>query len=155
MEIGQFSNFNSMDEFAKFSMNNAMQIGKFGQLNDKGFLEGSVSFDVPKISDMKIDTETLNDLNALNINPAASSDAPDSADRLYKSFSAALNDGIQNVNNLQRAANDATEYFASGGNIDIHSVLIASQKAKMGLEMATQLRNKMISAYKEIVKMSF
>ena len=155
MQINGFSNFNSMEEFNKMSMNGGMQLGKFGTAGSDGFLEGHISFDVPKISDMKMDTETLNDLNALNINPAASSDAPDSADRLYKSFSAALDDGIQNVNNLQRASNDATEYFASGGNIDIHSVLIASQKAKMGLEMSTQLRNKMISAYKEITRMSF
>ena len=155
MQINGFSNFNSMEEFAKMSMNGGMQLGKFGTTGSDGFLEGHISFDVPKISDMKMDAETLKDLNSLNINPTQSVSAPDSADKLYKSFSAALNDGIQHVNNLQRASNDATEFFASGGDIDIHSVLIASQKASMGLEMATQLRNKAISAYKEITRMTF
>ena len=152
MQIGGFSNFNSMEEFSKMSMNAGMQVGKF---NQDGFLEGHISFDMPKIADMKMDAQTLQDLNALNINPTATSNTADSADKLYKSFSAALNDGIQHVNNLQRASNDATEFFASGGDIDIHSVLIASQKASMGLEMATQLRNKAISAYKEITRMTF
>lgn len=153
MQINGFSNFNSLEDFSKMSMNNGMQIGKFG--NQDKFLEGHISFDVPKISDLKLDAQTMQDLNALNINPTNSTDAPDSANKLFKSFSAALNDGIQHVNNLQRASNDATEFFASGGDIDIHSVLIASQKASMGLEMATQLRNKAISAYKEITRMTF
>ena len=155
MQIGEFSTFNPMEEFTKASLKNGMEIGKFGTINENGILKGTISFDVPKISDMKMDAETINDLNVLNVNPSVGSANIDSADKLYKSFSAALNDGIQNVNNLQRAANDATEYFAAGGNIDIHSVLIASQKAHMGLEMATQLRNKVISAYKEITRMSF
>ena len=153
MQINGFSNFNSLEDFSKMSMNSGMQIGKFR--NQDKFLEGHISFDVPKISDLKLDAQTMQDLNALNINPTNSTDAPDSANKLFKSFSAALNDGLQHVNNLQRASNDATEFFASGGDIDIHSVLIASQKASMGLEMATQLRNKAISAYKEITRMTF
>ncbi len=153
MQIGQMPNFNSMDEFSK--MTGGMQLGKFGNLGENGFLEGSVSFDVPKLSDLKMDAETLRDLNALNINPAQATPEANSPDKFYKSLSAAIGDGIQNVNELQRASNDATEFFASGGNIDIHSVLIASQKARMSLEMATQLRNKALSAYKEITRMSF
>ena len=155
MQIGEFSNFNPMEEFAKASMKGGAPLGKFGTIGEDGFLKGGISFDVPKISDMKLDTDTLKDLNALNINPVESSKDVDSANSFYKSLSTAINDGIHNVNNLQRASEDATEFFASGGNIDIHSVLIASQKARMGLEMATQLRNQAISAYKEITRMSF
>ena len=155
MEIGGFSNFNSMAEFAKLTSNTGMSIGKFHDINDNKFLEGHVSFDVPKISDMKMDSETLNDLKTLNIEANSNTQNTKSADHLYKTFSAALDDGIKNVNNLQRNADDAVEYFASGGNIDIHSVMIASQKARLGLEMATQMRNKIISAYKEITRMSF
>ena len=155
MQINNFLNFEPMEGFSNMSMNGGMQLGKFGTMGSNGFLEGHVSFDVPRISDLKMDEQTLKDLNSLNINPTSSVSASDSADKLYKSFSAALNDGIQHVNNLQRASNDATEFFASGGDIDIHSVLIASQKASMGLEMATQLRNKAISAYKEITRMTF
>ncbi|MCQ2957903.1 MAG: flagellar hook-basal body complex protein FliE [Candidatus Gastranaerophilales bacterium] len=152
MEIGEFSSFNPMEEFNKMSAKNGMEIGKF---NNGTLLEGHVSIDAPKISDMKMDTETLNDLNALNINPTEKVSQPNTADGFYKSLSNAIGDGIQNVNDMQRSAEAAQEYFASGGDIDVHSVMIASQKAYMGLEMATQLRNKVISAYKEITRMSF
>ncbi len=155
MQIGEFSNFNPMEEYTKATMKGSMPLGKFGSIGEDGVLKGGISFDVPKISDMKLDTETLKDLNALSINPADSTKNVDSADNFYKSLSNAINDGLHSVNNLQRASEDATEFFASGGNIDIHSVLIASQKARMGLEMATQLRNQAISAYKEITRMSF
>ena len=145
----EINNFNAMNEFNKLTAQNNIQVGKFG---DNSFLEGHISMDVPSLSDMKLDADIMKDLNALNVNPAAKADG---ADSFYKSLSNAIGDGIRNVNELQRASNDATEYFASGGNIDIHSVLIASQKARMGLEMATQLRNKALSAYKEITRMSF
>jgi len=149
MEIGEFSTFNPMNEFNKMTSQNGMELGKFG---NTPVLEGHVNFDVPSISDMKLDTDTLKDLNALNVNPVQKADT---ANNFYNSLSHAINDGIQNVSNLQRSADDAAEYFASGGNIDVHSVMIASQKAQMGLEMATQLRNKVISAYKEITRMTF
>ncbi len=155
MQIGEFSSFNPMTEFNKMSMQNGMELGKFGTLDENGVLKGQVSFDIPKISDMKLDAETISDLDALNVNKVASTGDVTSTDNFYKSLSHAINDGIQNVNNLQRSAEDAQEFFASGGNIDIHSVMIASQKAQMGLEMATQLRNKVISAYKEITRMQF
>lgn len=155
MEINGLSNFNSISEFTKLSSQNGLVLGKFNNITDGQFLEGHITFDMPQMSDLKIDNETLNDLKALNIDKVASSNDVKSADHLYKSFSAALDDGIKNVNNLQRNADDAVEYFASGGNIDIHSVMIASQKARLGLEMATQMRNKIISAYKEITRMSF
>ena len=155
MQIGEFSSINPMAEFSKMSMQNGMEIGKFGSFDNNGVLQGGVSLDVPKISDMKIDAETMNDLAALNVNKTVASSDVTSADNFYKSLSNAINDGIQNVNELQRSAENAQEFFASGGNIDVHSVMIASQKAQMGLEMATQLRNKVISAYKEITRMQF
>lgn len=149
MEIGEFSSFNPMEEFSKMSAQNGAEIGKFGS---NKVLEGHISFDVPKLSDMKLDADIMKDLDALNVNPTQKADT---ANNFYQSLSNAIGDGIRNVNDLQRSAEDAAEFFASGGNIDVHSVMIASQKAHMGLEMATQLRNKAISAYKEITKMAF
>jgi len=153
MEIGQFNSFNAMEQFNKMSaQNNGMELGKFQTPN---VLEGHISMDVPSISNMQLDEATMKDLNALNISPVSSNENINSADSFYKSLGNAMSDGIQNVNKLQREADDAKEFFASGGNIDIHSVMIASQKAQMGMEMAMQLRNKMISAYNDVIKMSF
>jgi len=152
MEIGEFSTFNPMDEFNKMSAKNGIELGKF---NNNTVLEGHVSIDAPKISDMKMDAETLNDLNALNISPTEKAQATEGVAGFYDSLHKAIGNGIEQVNELQRNAEHAQEYFASGGDIDVHSVMIASQKAYMGLEMASQLRNKIVSAYREISRMSF
>ena len=152
MEIGEFSTFNPMEEFNKMSAKNGLEIGKFGGNN---VLEGHVSIDVPKISDMKLDAETLKDLNSLNISPAEKVQASEGVAGFYDSLHKAIGNGIEQVNDLQRNAERAQEYFASGGDIDVHSVMIASQKAYLGLEMASQLRNKIVNAYREISRMNF
>ena len=152
MQIGEFSMYNPMDEFNKMSAQNGLELGKFGGNN---VLEGHVSIDVPKISDMKLDTETLNDLNMLNISPAEKTQATEGIAGFYDSLHKAIGNGIEQVNDLQRNAERAQEYFASGGDIDVHSVMIASQKAYLGMEMASQLRNKIINAYREISRMNY
>ena len=68
------------------------------------------------------------------------------ADSVGKAFSNGLND----VNASQNAAYEAAETFASGGDISVHEVMIASQKANLTMQMALQLRNRLVNAYNEI-----
>lgn len=65
-------------------------------------------------------------------------------------MSTSLNNGLSAVNNNIVAANKAQEAFAAGENVSVHDVMIASEKANLSLEMAMQLRNKLMSAYSEI-----
>lgn len=65
-------------------------------------------------------------------------------------FSKAFGDGLNSVNKTQNEAYTAAETFASGGDISVHEVMAASQKANLTMQMAIQLRNKMINAYTEI-----
>ena len=48
----------------------------------------------------------------------------------------------------------AFETFATGGDISVHEVMIASQKSGLAMQMAIQLRNQMINAYNEFKNMS-
>ena len=45
------------------------------------------------------------------------------------------------------------EGFINGEDIDIHQVMLASEEAKMSIELAVQIRNKIVEAYQEISKM--
>lgn len=74
------------------------------------------------------------------------SDMENMADGFGKAFSEALN----SVNNSQNAAYEAAETFAAGGDISVHEVMIASQKANLTMQMALQMRNKLVAAYNEI-----
>lgn len=70
-------------------------------------------------------------------------------------FSRALDNGLNSLNQKQLDAQNAIETLASGGDISVHDVMIASQKASLNMQMAMQLRNKMLTAYNEIYQMRF
>ena len=82
---------------------------------------------------------------------AVSSASP--VEKTANSFSSALNNGLNSLNTKQLDAQSAVETLASGGNISVHDVMIASQKASLNMQMAMQLRNKVLSAYNELYQM--
>lgn len=69
------------------------------------------------------------------------------------SFSNTLKETIARVNNEQKVADVQTEMLISGEHIDLHEVMIASQKASIVLETTVQVQKKMIDAYNEVMRM--
>jgi flagellar hook-basal body complex protein FliE len=64
-----------------------------------------------------------------------------------------LFDGIQKVDDLQRVAESMQNAFARGADIPMHSVMAATQKAALTVEMAVVLRNRALEAYQEVMRM--
>lgn len=75
---------------------------------------------------------------------------PASTGNFVNSLSHSINGGLTSVNNNIKAADRAQEAMAMGEDVSVHDVMIASEKATLSLQMAMQLRNKMMSAYTEI-----
>lgn len=73
-----------------------------------------------------------------------------STGNFINSFSKSLNGGLTAVNNNIKAADKAQEALAMGEDVSVHDVMIATEKASLSLQMAMQLRNKMMAAYTEI-----
>lgn len=69
------------------------------------------------------------------------------------SFADYLKGALDNVNSLQQEANTATEKLASGEIQDIHSVMIAVEKSELALQFTLAIRNKVMDAYSEIMRM--
>lgn len=86
-----------------------------------------------------------------NINSGANT-VPDTGSAKV-SFSDFLNNAISEVNNLQIQSEQLNEAFAMGKNDNIHQVMIAAEKADMALQLTIQLRNKVLEAYQEIMRM--
>ncbi len=72
------------------------------------------------------------------------------AEKMMNDFKNAFGSGLNSVNQKQMEAQRATEIFATGGDIDIHEVMIAAEKSSLSMQMALQMRNKMLSFYNEI-----
>lgn len=70
-----------------------------------------------------------------------------------KSFADTLNEAVQHVNQLQKVSDKKMEELATGKAKSIPDVMIAAEKADVALKLMVQVRNKIIDAYQEIMKM--
>lgn len=69
------------------------------------------------------------------------------------SFKDVLMDEIYKVSGLEKAADAITSDFITGKTDNIHSVLIAAEKASIALQLMVEIRDKVIDAYNEIMRM--
>ena len=66
----------------------------------------------------------------------------------------AVSNSLNAVNNAKLEANRMQEDLAMGGPTSIHDAMIAAEKASLSLQMAIQVRNRIISAYTDITTMA-
>jgi flagellar hook-basal body complex protein FliE len=69
------------------------------------------------------------------------------------SFKNILNNAIGEVEGARSDAAKSVEQFLSGSGEDLHSTILATQRADLEFQMFMQVRNKVVSAYQEIMKM--
>jgi flagellar hook-basal body complex protein FliE len=69
-------------------------------------------------------------------------------------FQDVFTQAINKVNTIQQAsANTANAYLRGDPNVDVTDVMIASQKSTVAFQAMTQVRNKLVEAYKDIMNM--
>jgi flagellar hook-basal body complex protein FliE len=70
------------------------------------------------------------------------------------SFSDMLGQAVNKVNDTQQASNQLANAFEMGtAGVDLTDVMIASQKASVSFQAMTQVRNKLVQAYQDIMQM--
>jgi flagellar hook-basal body complex protein FliE len=70
------------------------------------------------------------------------------------SFSDALKNSLEQVSNSQKAAGDLGKRFAMGDDsVSLSDTMIAMQKSSIAFQATVQVRNKLVSAYHEIMNM--
>ena len=67
------------------------------------------------------------------------------------SFGKMLNEAIQQVNDVEKGSQGELQKFLSNES-DLHSVMIALEKADLSFQTMMQVRNKIVQAYQEIMK---
>ncbi len=99
-----------------------------------------------------MDIQRLNAM--LSLEPTLrKSDAPAQAEQSGQSFAQLLDNALQKVEQDQKVASDLSVQLATGEINDIAQVMIASERATLSLGLAIQVRNKVIEAYQEIMRM--
>lgn len=75
------------------------------------------------------------------------------ADIARTGFSETLSTAIQAVNAQQAKSSALSESYERGETTDIVQVMVERQKASLGFEATLQVRNKLLSAYRDIMNM--
>lgn len=105
--------------------------------------------DIPAIS-MRVQP-----LNTPSVSNKPDVPAAAGADNDSKSggFGQALSNAISNLNETQNAADDASVRMAAGDPIDLHEVMLARETASLHFQLAVQVRNKLVEAYQDVMRM--
>jgi flagellar hook-basal body complex protein FliE len=68
-------------------------------------------------------------------------------------FKELLEGAINRVENLRQTADQSVERVLSGESEELHNTVLATQRAELAFEMFSQVRNKVVSAYQEVMRM--
>ncbi len=69
------------------------------------------------------------------------------------SFLDSLGDALGNLNAQLNSADASMASFASGGSADLHTVMLELQQASIGLKTGIAVRDKLLEAYQELMRL--
>jgi len=68
-------------------------------------------------------------------------------------FAAVLREALTTVQSYQQTAEQKVDEFLSGESQDLHTAILATQRAELAFELFLQVRNKVVQAYQEVMRM--
>ena len=78
---------------------------------------------------------------------------PNSTGANRESFTDTLKEALEEVNDLQNRSTEEIERVLDGDLKDVHSAMLALQKADLSFQLMLQVRNKLVQAYRDIMRM--
>lgn len=69
-------------------------------------------------------------------------------------FSSVIKDAVESIDSIQKGAEQEISKAVTGESPDLHKTIIALQTADLKFQLGLQVRNKLIGAYDEIMRMS-
>lgn len=113
------------------------------------YLQGQASFDV--------DTDITDFSRAMDAAtkaiPLKDKNDPTGAGNFMNKVGMSFTAGLDSVNKARLEADRMQEDLAMGGATNIHDAMIAAEKAELSMQMAIQVRNRILNAYTEITQM--
>jgi len=78
---------------------------------------------------------------------------PAAAEPAAPEFRETLASALGKVNDLQLGAGEQVNRLVSGEDVDLHEVMISSEEASVAFDLMMEIRNKLLDAYQEIMRM--
>ncbi|MCL5256741.1 MAG: flagellar hook-basal body complex protein FliE [Chloroflexi bacterium] len=70
-----------------------------------------------------------------------------------ESFGKYLEQAVSNLNSLQNQADTMVNKLATGEPVELHQVALAVEQSSLAFQLALQVRNKLVEAYQEVMRM--
>src|ERR1700683_2934020 len=102
---------------------------------------------------MSIAITSLSQIGAAGGIQSAASSAASAAAKTGGGFASALAGAIQSVGQPRQQADKSIQNFLSGDGEELHNVALSVQRASLAFDLGLQVRNKIVSAYQEVMKM--
>ena len=102
-----------------------------------------------RIESVKNGTEISSPIDSVRSTDASTVDRSTFSSQLSKAFTSAISE----VNDLQNISTNSQNEFQMGGDIPLTEVVMNMQKASIAFEATLQVRNKVLTAYQEIMNM--
>jgi len=88
-------------------------------------------------------------------NPRSLDAKKNSAKEATQSFAQTIEESLAQVNDMQNEKSRMIEEFASGKSQNVHELMISLQKAGLAVDMTSAVRNKVMQAYQELMRLQF
>lgn len=98
--------------------------------------------------------DTIGALAGFGLEPVAAPQGVADAAQADDGFSDQMFDAVGAVDDAQHAADDALSLLASGQEVDLHGTMIALEEADIALRTMVSVRDKLISAYEQVMNMT-
>lgn len=129
------------------SFNTEFNLNSINDYNQ--FLKGNASFEFEADSEFSQALE-----KASKSVPLKDKNDPTGMGNFMNKIGASFGSGLNAVNTAKLEADRMQEDLAMGGPTSIHDAMIAAEKAELSMQMAIQVRNRILNAYSEINSMS-
>ncbi|MFT5048650.1 MAG: flagellar hook-basal body complex protein FliE [Chlamydiales bacterium] len=103
-------------------------------------------------SALKRQAQTLDAMQGKAAQLAPGADTSSASDTSAAAFSEILSSGLKEVDNSLRQA-DSVHLEVVNGKLDFHEVAAQLKESELGFQFAMQIRNKLIDAYREVMRM--
>lgn len=97
--------------------------------------------------------QLLNQMQALESLARGEAMRPEIKTEQSPSFGDLMQQAVSQVNETGMQATSLARAFETGENVDLSEVMIAVQKSRVSFEALTQVRNKLLSAYQDVMNM--
>lgn len=95
----------------------------------------------------------INGLNANSLPSIGGTARPTANGVPGEGFGSAIKDAIDGMGQIQKSAEQEIQKAVTGESQDLHKTIIALQSADLNFQLGLQVRNKLIGAYEEIMRM--